>query len=84
MENKEQLGWISHYIGNWILTAAFQVRRGNSGDLIKSDLIKQLQSKGQGQLLEEAITLVEQANWSTTMGVEEFKKAYFKFKEKYK
>lgn len=79
---KDQKTSISHYVGNWLAKGNLTTKKGGSAESFRAELIEKLRLNANGRLIDEAIKLVEGADWSTESGVDSFRTSYNEFKER--
>ena len=82
-DEKAQIAWISHFVGNWLVSARFETSQGQSAEGIKDELVAKLDSRASGTLVDEVKGLIGEYNWSDRDCVELFAKKYCEFEKKY-
>ena len=83
-DEKSQKTLVSHFVGNWLVQATFTIERGENATAIRDELVKKLLTcDGEGVLIDEAVKLIGNYDWSTKKSLEDFRQEYFAFETKY-
>jgi len=82
-DEKSQKEWISHFVGNGLAHARFEIAKGRSAEEVKVDLIARLKARTSGTLVDEVQGFLSEHEWKTKEGVEAFARDYDNFEKKY-
>ena len=80
MDQKGKRDMLHHYAGNCMLKARFKLRKGESSDPYRINLIEKLKNLGEDSMVEQCVNFLENTDWSIPENINAFQKYYNQMK----
>ncbi len=83
LEIKTEKSLISHFVGNSLANASLECELEENAEPIKKELLEKLNREVSGHIVDEVIQIIRDSDWSTLLGIENFRTAYSLFERKH-